>query len=517
MTNFYIGFDNGTMGTKVAIYSQDSELLSEYYSEHIINYPRPGWAEMEPDQFYELTVKGIKKCVSESRIDPKKVRGISCSGIISGFVSIDNDWVPTGPYIPYLDGRAKEEAHQILKDVEPLWIEESGNSEIGPHMPPIILKWIINNKKEQMIKTKKLVSASQYVLGKFGKLKAKEAFIDWAHLSGWMIGFDIIKRNWSYDQMKLLGIPIDLLPEVKKPWDIIGYLHKDEAEKIGLIEGVPLVAGAGDIMQSNVGSGVVEPNMSSDIAGTSSIFTVEQNTYNRKIAYSKTLYSSMSTIDNQYSYWGYIPAGGLSLRWLRDEIFMKKGDSEFYTNMDSIAEKIPAGSDYLLYFPFLQGRSAPSWPNASAAFLGLFGSNNVGHLWRSMLESVAFEYLTWKSIFNKIGIELKETVAIGGGSKSRLWNQIKADILNVRYITLHRSEGAVIGNAILAAFSVGDIKSIKQTAKEWIKIKEVYEPNKANNNIYSKIYEQREKILNEQLRNIFDQLNELHYVGVKKQ
>jgi len=510
MEKYYIGFDNGTMGTKVGIYNLSSHLISESYFEHTIDYPKPGWAEMNPNQFYEVTVKGINKCIKNSKINPKQIKGISCSGIIAGFVPIDKSWQPTGPYIPYLDGRAKKEAINLQNNYEPIWIKESGNSEIGPHMPPIILKWLIKNKKKQISETKKLVSASQFVLGKLGKLSIDKAFIDWAHMSGWMIGFDIKKRNWSEKQMQLFNIPMELLPEVKKPWDIIGYLHKEEALKTGLVEGIPLIAGAGDIMQSNIGSGVIESGMSSDIAGTSSLFTIELNNYKEDIPKYKMLYSSMSTFQDQYCYWGYIPAGGLSLRWLRDKIIKSNDDNKFYELMDSLAENIPAGSENLLYFPYLQGRSAPSWPNASAAFLGLFGIHDIGHLWRSMLESVGFEYLTWKNIFTKIGIDLKEVISVGGGSKSNLWNQIKADILDINYKTLERSEGALMGNAILAAYGVGDIKDIKQAVKVWVKTKECFSPNKEKNLIYKKIYSVREEILNNQLKSLYNKLRKLY-------
>lgn len=510
MTNYYIGFDNGTMGTKVAIYSEDSTLLAEYYGEHTIKYPLPGWAEMDPNQFYNITVNSIKKCVEKSKINPKKVRGISCSGIICGFVPIDKNWNAVGPYIPYLDGRAKDEAEYVSNSIEPIWTDECGNSEIGAYMPPLILKWISKNQKNVYKEIKKFVTACQYVLGKFGGLKSKDAFIDWAHMSGWIIGFDIEKRNWSTKQIELLGLDYDMFPKVKKPWEIIGTLTKAEAEKMGLIEGIPLIAGSGDIMQSNLGSGVINSGMSSDIAGTASIFTIELDSFNKKVTEAKTLYSSISTFNNQYLHWGFIPAGGLSLRWFRDGIVSQKENENFYKEMDKLAKKVPIGSNYLLFYPFLQGRSSPSWPSASSAFLGLYGSNKVGDLWRAMLESIAFEYLIWINIFKQIGININETVAIGGGSKSSLWNQIKADILNIKYITLEKSESAVMGNALLAGYGVGDIKDLKVAVKSWVKIHEVFNPDPLNSKIYNKIFKVREEILEGPLKEIFKKIHSLH-------
>ena len=503
---YYLGYDCGTLGTKVAIYSLKGKLIAEAYREHDIKYPKPGWAEMNPEQFYNVVTEGIKECMGKSGLSPKAIKGISNSGIICGFVPINEDWNPVGPYIPYLDGRAKKEAEYIVNNLNPIWANESGNSEVSAYMPPLVLKWIKNNEKEIFKKIKKVVSASQYVLGKLAGLKAKEAFIDWGHLSGWIIGFDAKKRNWSEKQINLLGIPYEILPKVVKPWHIVGTLKKTEADKIGLAEGIPLIAGSGDIMQSNLGSGVIENGMCSDVAGTASIFTILTDSYSKKVTDTKTLINAFSTLDNQYMYWGFIPAGGFSLRWFRDEILQEKGNDKIYDVMNKICENIDLGSNGALFFPFLQGRSTPIWKNASAAWLGLYGSNKIGNLYRSMMESIAFEYFSWIDICRDIGIKIKDTIVTGGGSKSALWNQIKADILNTNYVTLNRSEGAVLGNAVLAAYGVGDIKDLKKTIKEWVKVKNVYKPIMKNHELYMKIYNIRKEILSGPLKDIFERL-----------
>ncbi|MGQ9615368.1 MAG: xylulokinase [Spirochaetota bacterium] len=514
MAKYYIGYDCGTMGTKVAVYSEDSTLIAESYRPHEIKYPRPGWAEMEANQFYRVVADGIKECISKSKINPKEVRGISCSGIICGFVPIDEKWEPVGPYIPYLDGRAKEEVILVRDKCEPIWEDESGNADIGTYMPPMILKWLLRNEKQSMSGAKKVVSAAHYVMGKLGGLKAKEAFIDWAHMSGWVIGFDAHRRNWSEKQMEILDIPFEILPEVKKPWDIVGSLTRVEAEKIGLVEGIPLIAGAGDIMQSNLGSGVFEIGMCSDVAGTASIFTFVVRNFEKEITEKKVMINAMATLDDQYMYWSFIPAGGLSLRWFRDNVIMKNNDEGFYEEMNRLAEKTPIGAEFSLFFPFLQGRSSPAWPNASAAWLGLYGSNNRATLWRSILESIAFEYLYYVNILRSVGIKLKRVVGTGGGSKGKFWNQIKADVLDAPYITLERPEGAVLGNALLAAYGVGDIKDLRKTVNEWVKVKDIFNPNKANNEIYKEIYRVRDEILNGPLFQIFEKIAELHRLSI---
>jgi xylulokinase len=425
-------------------------------------------------------------------------------------VPIDERWNATGPYIPYLDGRAREEAAWVSEHVEPLWIEEGGNSVIGSYYPPMMLKWLLNNDRELVARSRKVVTGAHYVMGKLGGLGARDAFIDWSHLSGWVIGFDARRRDWSERQLELLGLPRELLPVVRKPWDVVGTLAGSEAGKLGLAEGTPLVAGGGDMQQSCLGSGVVEPGVCSDVAGTASNFNYSVTDFKREVTEKKVLMLAMHTLDDQYLYWAVVPGGGLSLRWFRDAVTAHEEDEGFYETMNGLAAKTPPGSDFSLFFPYIQGRVSPFWADASASWIGLYGSSDRGTLWRSMLEGIAFEYLVWVNILRGTGVEPKRIVGQGGGSRSGLWNQIKADVLGVPYVTLKNREQAVMGNAMLAAFGVGDIKDLKRTAGEWIEVKETFAPVKERNELYARIFEKREEILNGPMRGIFAALAELH-------
>ena len=234
---YYLGYDCGTMGTKVAIFSEDSTLVSVAYRPHRIDYPRPGWAEMDADQFYTLTSEGVRECLEKSGIDPHDIRAISCSGVICGIVPIDDTWNAVGPYIPYLDGRSRDIVKRVTETVEPIWKKESGNAVFGAYVPPMILKWLLEHERDLIKRARKVVAGAHYVMGKLGGLSADRAFIDWSHLSGWIIGFDVRKRGWSERQMELLGIPFEILPEVKRPWDVVGTLTREQADRLGLVEG----------------------------------------------------------------------------------------------------------------------------------------------------------------------------------------------------------------------------------------------------------------------------------------
>ncbi|MBE0477700.1 carbohydrate kinase [Candidatus Aerophobetes bacterium] len=511
---YYIGFDCGTLGTKVGIFTSEGETVVQAFREHKMHYPRPGWVEMDAEQFYQVVTEGICECLSKGKVDPQKVAGISCSGIICGQAPLDDNWKPVGPYICFLDGRATKEAEELQRYPNSPWVAEAGNSEPASYQPPVVLKWVQKHRPEVIKKTKKVVAAAPYVIGRLGNFKAKDAYIDWGHMSGWVIGFDARKRIWSERQIQALGLPFEWLPRAVKPWDIVGELSSEEAKKLGLKPGVPLVAGSGDIWQSCLGSGLTGSGMCFDVAGTASIFVITVDDLNPEITGTKMLITAMPTLDDLYAFWGFIPAGGFSLRWFRDEIYMRPGESSAYDELNEMAEKVVPGSDFTFFFPFLQGRGTPLQPQASGTWLGLRGSTKAGHLWRSIMESIAFEYKIWTQFLKEKGVSLNKVIGSGGGTYSQLFNQIKADMLNLEYVLPERGEGAILGNALLVAYAVGDVKDLKQTAKEWVRFKESFKPRENARKFYEKVAVVRNKILDGPLTECFDNLTRLHEVSV---
>lgn len=499
------------MGTKTAIYREDSVRMAEAYRENMISYPSPGRAEMDPRGFVKNVEEGVRECLYKSGVNPGEIRAISASGIICGIVGINKDWEPVTPFVPYLDNRARCEADWIRKNVEPVWLAESGNCIVDEFMPPIILRWFLNHYSGFRDKAVKVVNNGPFVLGTLAGLKAEEAFLDWATMSGWLIGYDSRSRKWSHKQMKALGIPEEILPRIVKPWDVIGYLCPEEGEKMGLPSGIPIVAGAGDTMQSALASGLLEPGLSTDIAGTASIFAVAVEEINEKISLSPGMMFATGTLEDSYFYWSMIRAGGLSLRWFRDNLADCHGDPSFYSEMDALAGEVPPGSRGILFYPYLQG-AGPDMPGACGAFLGLYGAGDRASMWRSILEAIAFEYAQMIRIYRECGIPIKEIIGTEGGSKSPLWTQIKADILGGAYNIPTRSEGGLMADVAVAAYGVGDIEDLKKTMKEWVTFRGRFETDPKNRKIYEQIFEVRQSMLGSSMKETFAGLEQIRKI-----
>lgn len=217
------------------------------------------------------------------------------------------------------------------------------------------------------------------------------------------------------------------------------------------------------------------------------------------------------TLEGSYFYWSMIRAGGLSLRWFRDNVAGCPGDPSFYAKMDALAGEVPPGSRGILFYPYLQG-AGPDMPGACGAFLGLYGSSDRAAMWRSMLEAIAFEYAQMIQVYRECGIPLREIIGTEGGSKSPLWTQIKADILGGAYNIPTRSEGGLMADVAVAAYGVGDIKDLKATMKEWITFRGRFETDPKNYSIYQDIFKIRQSILCSSMKETFAGLEKIRKI-----
>ncbi len=500
---YYISIDCGTQSTAVAIYDGGANCVAKHSTPNKIYYPKASWAELDADAYVKATMDGIKHCVETSQIDPKNIRAICGDGIICGVVGVDEDINAITPFIPYLDSRAEEEASWIRDNFEPIWIKESGNATVEALQPTVIAKWMLNNHEEFQKHGKKIMNIGPYVLSKLADLKSDQAFIDWSTMSGWLIGFNAEEKTWSENQMNMFGIPMDLLPEIVKPWDIVGKLSKEMGEALGIPEGIPIVAGAGDTMQSFLGCGIVEPGMAADVAGTAAMFGVMVDGINEELSSRPGLYFTTGTLPDTYYYWGYIRSGGLSLQWFRDSVIGRPGDDSFYEEANAKAEDVPAGSKGTMFFPYLQGGCNEA-PNATGSFLNLTSATDTGVLWRSILESIAYEYVYFTDRIRSAGIDIDNVIFTEGGSKSDVWNQIKSDSLQVDGVTLENKEGATMANAVIAAYAVGDITDIKGTLAKWLDVDKKFTPNAANSIYYRNAYHCHQDLLKNQMDGAFN-------------
>lgn len=515
MEKYYLGFDAGTQSVKAAVYDSNMQCVTEHSTPTVLRYPHPGWVEMDADQYVEATVTSIAACTKEMRekgLSPENIRAIFGDGVILGIVGVDEDGNAITPYINYLDSRTQADAEEMAALGLDIWAKETGNPLPNCMFPALFARWFLKNNEEFQKRGKKFLHNAPYILSHLAGCKAKDAFIDWGTMSGWGLGYKVEKKEWSDEQLEILGLSKEYLPRIVKPWDIIGHLAEEYAEKTGLPVGIPICAGAGDTMQSMIGCGVTAVNRAADVAGTCAMFCIAVDGIKPELSRPGTdLIFNSGTLENTYFYWGFIRTGGLALRWFRDNICGKEGEGAYFDVLTERAKQVPAGANGVLFLPYLTGGFGDI-SAASGCFLNMTMDTDQAVLWRAVLEAIAYDYIGVTDVYRAAGVDLNRIVVTEGGSRSDLWNQIKADMLNCRVTTLKTAQGAVMTNAATAAYAIGDIPDLQEAFEANLIENKSFVPDLKRTAFYRKIYERKTKWVREEMRTSFAALEEMRHV-----
>ena len=239
--NYYLGFDAGTQSVKVAVYDEDMNCIVSSSAPTTLTYPEPGWVSMDVDEYLALTIKGMKECASQMKekgLDVTKIKSIMGDGVICGICGVDKDGNAITPYINYLDSRTKEDVELVNSWDLDIFGKETGNPEANCMFPAMFARWFLKNIEGFKENGAKFIHDAPYVLAHLAGLSAKDMFVDWGTMSGWGLGYKVEEKCWSKEQLDILGIPEEMMPRIVKPWDIIGHLTEEIAQKTGLPAGI---------------------------------------------------------------------------------------------------------------------------------------------------------------------------------------------------------------------------------------------------------------------------------------
>lgn len=509
MGKLYMGFDAGTQSVKVAVYDESFSLVAAHALPTQIDYPKPGWVQMNVDNYLENCVECMRTVVSEIRAkghDPADIAAIMGDGIICGIVGIDENARPLTPYINYLDSRTMADVEAINAQGLDIWGRETGNPEASPMFPAMFARWFLKNVPAFAEKGVKFVHNAPYILMNLAGLKAKDAFIDWGAMSGWGLGFDVREKRWSAQQLSILGIDEKYMPRILKPWDIVGGLCEAYAVKTGVPAGTPILAGAGDTMQSMLGSGIFEAGQGVDVAGTCAMFCVSTDGIIPELSKpGMGLIFNSGTLPDTYFYWGTVRTGGLALRWFKDNVAQKPGESSYYGTLSAGAAQVPAGANGVLFLPYLTG-GAGDEKNASGCFLNMTMDDDQFVMWRAVLEGIGYDYMGVADLYRSAGVPLKRITVTEGGSRDELWNQIKANMLDAEVIRYRNAGGAVLTNCVFGAWATGGVSDVKAALSRVIEENGRYQPDEALVKRYRALYDNRTTLVKADMRSAFDRL-----------
>jgi xylulokinase len=465
-----IGIDVGTSGTKSGIYDENGRLVSSAFEESTLIYPRPGWVEQRPDDIERSVHNTIRNALNLGRVKSADVAAIAIAGQMGGVSTVDKNWEPVTHYDSWLDTRCAPFL-ETLKTHSSEILASSGGMPSYNHGPKI-LYWK-NEFPEAWGRIRAFIQPAAYVAGRLAGLRGDDAFIDPTYLS-YAAFADTANVRWNEDLLSYYHLDVSKFPHIVDPWHVIGRVTSAAAAVTGLLEGTPIAAGCGDGAANVLGGGLVEPNMTYDLAGTAACLSVVTDRFVTDQA-SGAMITSPHVIPGLYTIGGYVAGGGLNLRWFRDVIcsLESKQWEELgknpYDEIGRMAANAPLGADKLFFLPHFAGRSTPNDPAMRGGFFGLTWRHTKDHMARAIMESIAYEYSLYREAIGKFApfIEFSRIVGFGGGAKSALFRQMKADILNLPYSRLERDELGTLGSGIVAGKSVGLFEDLAATARKF--------------------------------------------------
>jgi xylulokinase len=477
----FLGIDVGTTGAKAVLVDVQGRVLASATHDYPLLVPRPGWTEQEPHAWWEATVRSIRDVL---RAQDVEVDGVGLTGQMHGLVALDARGEVLRPAILWNDQRTAEEAAWVTEQVGPERVLQLTCNPVltGFTAPKIV--WVRRHEPEVYSRITHVLLPKDYVRYRLVGALATDV----ADASGTSL-FDVRGRRWSDEILAALEIPRSWLPDVFESPEVVGQVSKEAAGLVGLRAGVPVVAGAGDQAAQAVGTGIVRSGLASVTIGTSGVVFAHLDAV--QVDPLGRTHTFCHAVPGKWHVMGVMLAAGGSLRWLRDGLAVADWHLpgvDPYDRMTEEAAEVPAGSEGLLFLPYLSGERTPhADPFARGAFVGLTLRHRRAHLVRSVLEGVALGLRDSLEILRAMGLAPTQVRASGGGARSALWRQILADVFGTELVTVDVTEGAAYGAALLAGVGVGAFPSVEAACDRVVRIADHARPGPSRER-YEELY-----------------------------
>jgi len=476
LKEYLLGIDIGTTGSKVLIIDDRGKVAARAKEEYPVHIPHRLWAEQDPSDWWRATRAGIHNVLSRSRIKPGQISAVGLTGQMHGLVSLDRQGKVTRPCIMWNDQRTARQCQTILRRVGlKNLLKLTGNTVLPGFTLPKIL-WIRDQEPAGYDRIANIMLPKDYV--RF--MMTGAILSDVADASGTAL-FDVGRRRWSEEMIKIFKIPRTWLPVVTESPVVSSRVSRSGSRATGLRVGTPVIAGAGDQAAQAVGTGIVDESYASVTIGTSGVVFAACRTFRTEPA--GRLHAFCHAVPGRWHLMGVMLSAGGSLRWFRDTLAMTElaeariRNADVYDLITRQAAKARPGSDGLIFLPYLAGERTPyADPDARGVFFGLSLLHNKNHLGRAVIEGVTFGLLDSLNLLRQAGIRVRKIRISGGGSRSCFWRQLISDIFGMEAATVNITEGAAYGAALLAGVGCGVFPNVQAAAGQAVRVRFIHKP-----------------------------------------
>ena len=506
---YLLGIDGGTESLRVGIFDLEGRCIAFAFEPYPVYFPCPGFAEQDPEDWWKSFKRALSKVLNQSKINPKEIEAIGTDATSCTVVFTDKNGNPLRKAILWMDVRASKEA-KFIASTNDSALKYNGWSNVSAEWMPCKALWIKKNEPQIYDKSYRICE-----------------YIDWFtyKLTGeWKASINNVTIRWYYDKLSG-GWPQEFYKKIgleeileKFPLKVIrlgekaGNLRPKVAEELGLKPGIPIAEGGADAYVAMLGLNVTAPGKLAFITGSSHLLLglTQREFHSRGIfgTFPEAVIPKLNAVEG-----GQISTGSI-IKWFKDNFCYKefmnaqRKKVDVYDILNDGAGNLRPGSEGLIVLDHWQGNRTPYVdPESRGVIWGLSLKHTSSHLFRAIMEGIAYGIENILRAFRQAGFEPKEMFACGGATKSKLWMQIHSDVSNIPIYIPKETEAACLGSAILASLSAGYYSSIQEASERMVKIDYLVEPNLKNHEIY-KFYVEKYIQTYERMRELSHELIE---------
>jgi xylulokinase len=493
---FFLSLDAGTTSLKAAIFDEHGAILAISRQEYgsALATPQQAWVEMAPETYWQACCRAVRQVVAESHVPISAILSVCISSQGETLVLLDAQDQPTRPAIVWLDNRASQEAQEIAArfGVETVYAV-TGQPEVTPTWPACKLLWLRRHEPEVFARTRRFLLLEDYLMYRLAGQFVTESALQTSSLL-----YDIDRHAWWAEMLAFLELDPTRLGSLRHPGDLVGTLTPESASALGLSPFTRAVCGGMDQVLGALGAGNLRPGIISESTGGAlGIVASLERPLLDPLRRVPCHCHAAGRPDGSRLFcllpWGQ--TAGMALKWFRDQFYALESAQAVsqgldpYDRMTAEAAGVPPGCEGLVALPHLEGATCPEFnPNARGVFFGATLRHTRAHFVRSLLEAVAFMLRRNLELVEGLGIPIHEVRSTGGGARSPLWLQIKADVLQMPVISLATEETALLGAAMLGAVALGVYPDLDAAAARMVRTGQLYEPKPSLEPVYNAAY-----------------------------
>jgi len=471
--------DLGTHACKVSLFDEKGSILAQTHASFPISYPKPTWAEVNPEDWWGATVCSIRRILKTSNVLPSQIKMIGICGLMHSPVLVDKQGKPVDTVMLWMDQRCIPQTKWLAGKYDRKIQKICGTLPTFSYSAPK-LQWLVENRPEIIEKTYKILFPKDYIRFKLTGCFCTEI----SDCLGSLL-FDVTKKNWSKWLLALIGLPPEKMPEIYNSSQIVGEISKKAAEETGLKRGTPVIAGGSDVYCTLIGTNAYLSNWFCLYLGTSAwiaAFSSQDRMTSTSIEWIGSTATTGAILEWYKRTWGdhFKSQSTAGLEDVAYYIFNKK------------AKRAPLGAAGIIFLPHLMGERGPiSEPHARGVIYGLTLAHREEHIIRALFEGTAYSI---RALIENSDKKISRMLVAGGGAKSRIWTQIIANVTGKPLLIPTIVEAGSLGAFMLASVRNGLFPDISKAASKLVQIRRIVSPVDTLFDKYSKIYHIYEKL-----------------------